>query len=121
MTIPGWLTLGPNWSMAIRPEKETRLITNGVFAYVRHPIYAFSVLLMISTIVVAPSLAMLTVGMTHLALLRLKAKNEENHLVRIHGGAYRDYCSRTGRFFPRISLTTPHSGAVHICGNTEQV
>jgi len=34
-------------------------------------------------------------------LLQLKARNEEAHLLAVHGEVYRRYLGKTGRFFPR--------------------
>jgi len=102
LTIPCWLTLGSNWSLAVVPGKETNLVTRGVFARTRHPIYGLGLVLMAATIAVAPSVAMFLVGASHLAMVLLKAANEERYLKGMHGDAYRTYCRRTGRFFPRL-------------------
>jgi protein-S-isoprenylcysteine O-methyltransferase Ste14 len=102
LTIPCWLTLGSNWSLAVVPSKKTSLVTRGVFARTRHPIYALGIVLMAATVAVAPSVAMFAVGISHLTMVALKAASEENHLKCLHGDSYREYCLRTGRFFPRI-------------------
>jgi protein-S-isoprenylcysteine O-methyltransferase Ste14 len=102
LTVPCWLTLGANWSLAVVPHKQTTLITSGWYGRVRHPIYALGLLLMLATVAVAPSPAMLMVAIVHLTLVVLKATSEERHLQQRHGQAYRDYCGRTGRFLPRL-------------------
>jgi protein-S-isoprenylcysteine O-methyltransferase Ste14 len=107
LTIPCWLGMGRNWSMAVVPRKRSRLITGGMFARVRHPIYALSMLLMLSTMAAAPTPAMLAVGLVHLWMLRHKALSEENYLRQVHGEDYAAYCARTGRFLPRILAATP--------------
>jgi protein-S-isoprenylcysteine O-methyltransferase Ste14 len=38
----------------------------------------------------------------HYFCVRLKAKDEERYLERLHGQAYREYSSHTGRLFPRL-------------------
>jgi protein-S-isoprenylcysteine O-methyltransferase Ste14 len=100
LTVPCWLALGPNWSLAIVPGKKTSLVTAGFYSRVRHPIYALGILLMAATLIVAPSLAMLLVGTSHLALVLLKSATEEQFLKQKHGQAYLDYCRRTRRFVP---------------------
>ncbi len=102
LTVPNWLGMGKNWSMAIVPGKRCRLITSGMFSYVRHPIYALSILLMLATMVVTLSPAMTIVGMIHITMLCLKAISEEHFLTQTHGQSYADYCHRTGRFVPRL-------------------
>jgi len=94
------LALGSNWSLAIVPGKRTSILTEGLYSRVRHPIYALGLLLMAATLTVAPSLAMLVVGASHLGLVLLKAATEEQFLQQVHGPSYIDYCRRTRRFFP---------------------
>jgi protein-S-isoprenylcysteine O-methyltransferase Ste14 len=100
LTVPCWLALGSNWSLAIVPGKRSRLVTQSFYSRVRHPIYALGILLMAATLVVAPSPAMLLVGNSHLALDLLKSVTEEEFLKQKHGRSYLDYCRRTRRFFP---------------------
>ena len=101
-TIPCWLGMGRNWSMAVVPRKRTRLITTGMFSRVRHPIYALSLLLMLATMVSVPTPAMIAIGLVHLWMIRDKALSEERFLRQLHGDEYTMYCSRTGRFLPRV-------------------
>jgi protein-S-isoprenylcysteine O-methyltransferase Ste14 len=96
-----WSRMGTRWRMAVSLEGEQELITDGPFRFVRHPIYALSMLLMLCSAIVVPSAPMLVVALVHLVLLQLKARNEEAHLLALHGEAYRAYLARTGRFFPK--------------------
>jgi len=100
LTIQCWRRMGRDWRMDIS-DRNTSLITDGLFAKVRHPIYAFSIALMIATAIVLPSVAMLIVAAAHIALMNIKARSEEAHLARLHGDVYRRYVERTGRFVPR--------------------
>jgi protein-S-isoprenylcysteine O-methyltransferase Ste14 len=95
-----WSKMGTRWRMDVSLEGKEELITDGLFKYVRHPIYALSLLLMACSIVVVPTVPMFFVGAVHLVLNQLKARNEERHLLAVHGDAYRRYLARTGRFFP---------------------
>lgn len=100
-TIKCWARMGKDWRMAVTGEPSQPLITDGLFARIRHPIYAFSVLLMLCTMVILPTLPMLAAGLAHIALMVLKARNEERHLLTHHGAAYARYLAQTGRFIPR--------------------
>jgi len=99
LTSVCWSRMGRHWRMDISLKGKEELITDGPFRHVRHPIYALSMLLMICSAVVVPTLPMLVVAIAHLVLSYLKARNEENHLLAVHGDLYRRYLARTGRFF----------------------
>lgn len=96
-----WHRMGKSWRMGIDPNDRTQLVCNGPYAYVRHPIYGLSTLIMIATMVAVPNVLMLAAGVVHLLLLQWEARREERHLTNVHGDEYREYARRTGRFFPR--------------------
>ena len=106
LTIRCWRRMGRDWRMDIS-DRNTSLITDGLFARIRHPIYAFSIALMLATAAVLPSLPMLAVAALHVVLMNVKARSEEAHLARMHGDAYRRYVERTGRFIPRPAARHP--------------
>jgi protein-S-isoprenylcysteine O-methyltransferase Ste14 len=98
-----WARMGRDWRMAVAVGEKTNLITDGPFRRIRHPIYAFSILLMICTAVVVPTLPMVVVAVAHVAWMNAKARNEEKHLLATQGESYAQYMQRTGRFIPRRS------------------
>lgn len=110
LSIECWLRMGKNWRMAVAPDQSTELVTGGLYGYIRHPIYALSIALMICTIVVVPTVPVLVVAAIHISLMLAKAGNEERFLEQRFGNTYRDYCSRTGRFLPRMQASTRHAG-----------
>jgi protein-S-isoprenylcysteine O-methyltransferase Ste14 len=95
-----WSRLGLAWRMAVSAAERQPLITDGPFRHVRHPIYALQVLLVGCSLVVVPTAPMLAIAAVHVVLVHLKARNEERHLERVHGDAYRSYAARTRRFLP---------------------
>lgn len=103
VTVRCWARMGRDWRMAVAVGEKTNLITDGPFSRIRHPIYAFQILLMICTVVVVPTLPMLAVAVTHFALMNVKARNEERYLLLTQPEDYSRYVQRTGRFFPRLS------------------
>jgi protein-S-isoprenylcysteine O-methyltransferase Ste14 len=102
LTIKCWARMGDAWRMDVSLATKTALITDGPFQRIRHPIYALSILLMLCSIVVAPTVPMFVVAATHITLMNLKARNEERHLLASHRAAYEGYVRRTGRFLPRF-------------------
>jgi len=103
LTIRCWARMGTDWRMDVAVSKPTNLITDGLFRHIRHPIYAFSMLLMLCSAAILPTVPMAVIAAIHVVLMNLKARNEERHLLRAHGEAYQRYLARTGRFFPRAS------------------
>ena len=96
-----WKRMGKSWRMGIDPGERTGLVVTGPYAYVRHPIYALSSLLMVTTAITLPSPAMIAVAVIHLAFLQWEARREEAFMVSVHGAGYREYRDRVGRFLPR--------------------
>jgi protein-S-isoprenylcysteine O-methyltransferase Ste14 len=105
VTLHCWLTMGRRWSMAVVPSRVGGLVRTGIYALVRHPIYGLSMALMLCSVVVVPTAGMLGVAVTHVVLLVLKARSEEESLLAAHGQEYLDYCRQTGRFWPRLGRT----------------
>jgi len=101
-TIDCWRRMGDDWRMDIG-ERKTSLVTGGLFSRIRHPIYAFSMLLMVCSALILPTVPMIVIALVHLTLMNVKARNEERHLTAMHGDSYSLYVARTGRFFPRLS------------------
>ena len=102
LSIECWTRMGRSWRMAVAADQPTELVTTGLYGYIRHPIYALSILLMLCTVAVAPTLPVAVMGAIHVALMLAKARNEERFLVATQGAPYARYCRRTGRFLPRL-------------------
>ena len=101
LTSVCWSRMGRHWRMDVPLKGEEPLITDGPFRHVRHPIYALSMLLMVCSALIVATAPMLVVAILHLLLMYFKARNEERHLLSVHGDACQRYCARTGRFLPR--------------------
>lgn len=102
LSIECWRRMGKNWRMAVAPDQKTELVTTGLYRYVRHPIYAVSILLMLCTVVVIPTGPVIVMAAIHITMMIMKARNEERFLLGVHGAAYAQYCRRAGRFLPRL-------------------
>jgi protein-S-isoprenylcysteine O-methyltransferase Ste14 len=101
-TVKCWSRMGKDWRMAVTDEPDQPLITDGLFGRIRHPIYAFSMLIVLASVAVVPTAPMAACGAALVSLWVLKAVNEERHMLRQHGDAYAAYLGRTGRFLPRF-------------------
>jgi protein-S-isoprenylcysteine O-methyltransferase Ste14 len=84
-----------------RPQPGTRVIESGLYARVRHPIYAGVLLSALGWALLTASLAALLLVALLAALLDLKARREEAWLIE-HDPTYDAYRRRTRRFIPRL-------------------
>ena len=107
LTVDCWLRMGKNWRMGVSLDQTTELVTTGLFRHIRHPIYALSIVLMLCSLMIIPTLPMLVIAVLHVMLMIVKARNEEHHLRITHGAAYAAYEADTGRFFPRLTSRRP--------------
>jgi protein-S-isoprenylcysteine O-methyltransferase Ste14 len=102
LTFICWRQMGRSWRIGIDPGEKTELVVLGAYRMVRHPIYALSIILMLCTLLAVPTIPMLLVAVIHVTLITMEALREERYLRIVHGNAYIEYCSRTGRFIPRL-------------------
>lgn len=98
-----WVELGRYWRVGVTPGEKAVLIARGPYRFIRHPIYAFTSLLVLCSMVIVPTLAMTLVALPHIILMFLKSRREEQLLLQAHGDVYAAYCKGTGRFLPRIN------------------
>ncbi len=97
-----WIKMGTSWRMGIDPNERTTLVFNGPYAFVRHPIYGLSQVLVIATLAALPSPFMLIIALLHMFFMQWEVRREDKYLVLLHGPAYSNYMQRVGRFFPRL-------------------
>lgn len=81
------------------PEKG-KLITSGVHKYVRHPLYTFSVLVLITN--PAPTITEAYLSGCVMLYFWIGSYFEEKKLIQRFGEDYVEYQKGTGKFFPRI-------------------
>jgi len=82
---------------------QRRLVTDGVYAHVRHPIYAsFTLLIVPGIAIMVRSVLGLSVPVVMYLLLRALIGKEEAHLERQFGDEYVRYRDRANLVFPRL-------------------
>ncbi len=83
-------------------EKTTTLVTRGIFAHIRHPMYASLLALAWAALLEAPSWpgTAIACGVTLLLLVMVFA--EERECLDYFGAAYADYMRRTWRIIPGV-------------------
>jgi protein-S-isoprenylcysteine O-methyltransferase Ste14 len=81
--------------------KENRLVTGGVYAHVRNPIYSAIMFACTGALCIAGNLLFLPLFFVFWALMTVMMKNtEEKWLTERFGTEYRSYCKRVNRAIP---------------------
>jgi protein-S-isoprenylcysteine O-methyltransferase Ste14 len=103
LTVRAQLDMGASWRIGVDVSEKAELITNGVFRYVRNPIFTGMILAFAGVALLVPNVAAL-VGIALIVMgLEVNVRFiEEPHLAGVHGNAYRSYARTAGRFVPWI-------------------
>lgn len=101
-------TMGVSWRIGVYQAERTELVTHGVFAQVRNPIFTAMIAAQAGTALMAPTwMSLLGVPLLAVGIELQVRRIEEPYLTRVHGTAYTDYAARTGRFLPGLGQLTP--------------
>lgn len=95
--------LGRNWSVSLEIRENHSLVTQGVYAWVRHPMYAsFFLWGIMQALLIANWIAGLA-GVLAIGILYAGRHRREEAMMRAaFGEAYDDYCRVTARLLPGI-------------------
>jgi protein-S-isoprenylcysteine O-methyltransferase Ste14 len=92
------ISFGNSWRIGIDEKSAGALVTNGIFAFSRNPIFAFIDLYFVGTFLVNGTLVFLIFAVMTVIGLHYQILQEENFLSSRYGQAYRDYCTQAGRY-----------------------
>jgi protein-S-isoprenylcysteine O-methyltransferase Ste14 len=81
-------------------EKTSRLVTVGIYKYIRHPLYASLIFLAWGAFLKNPVLPGLLLVLAATVFLFLTAKKDETECLQYFGGAYKVYMQSTRMFVP---------------------
>lgn len=99
--LRGFLGLGRNLTPLPRPREDATLVESGIFATIRHPIYAGLILAGVGWGVLTHSLPAVAVAVLLAIYLDAKSRREEAWLSERYA-AYAAYKRRTKRFLPGV-------------------
>jgi protein-S-isoprenylcysteine O-methyltransferase Ste14 len=95
------LNLGRNLTPLPKPKSDAQLVTSGLFAWMRHPIYTALMLLTFGSSLERGHLIALILSACLAVLLEFKSRREEAWLLEQFPD-YAAYRSRVKKFFPGI-------------------
>lgn len=108
LTVVAQVQMGASWRIGVEAGERTELVTTGLFALVRNPIFTGMLAFAGGVALLVPNLP--TIVGAVLAALTIHAQVrlvEEPHLVGVHGTAYRTWAAATGRFVPGLGRLSP--------------
>jgi protein-S-isoprenylcysteine O-methyltransferase Ste14 len=99
VTLVAQVQMGASWRVGI-DDRPTLLVTGGLFAFSRNPIFAGMFLSLAGVVLISPAPWTLIGSAVAVILVSLQVRLEERNLVRMHGHAYATYAAQVGRFVP---------------------
>jgi protein-S-isoprenylcysteine O-methyltransferase Ste14 len=107
LTVVAQFAMGASWRFGTDEQEHTVLVTDGVFAWVRNPIYSAMLVTLVGLVLALPNfIALVALGLAAVAIEVQVRWVEEPLLERGHGGEYRAWAARTGRFVPGIGRSS---------------
>ena len=96
-------TLGRNWSISLELREDHRLITDGIYRYLRHPMYTAFWLWAVAQVLLLPNWVAGPAGLVGFGTLFFgRIGREERMMTQKFGQDYRAYMARTHRIIPWI-------------------
>ncbi|MEZ5229928.1 MAG: isoprenylcysteine carboxylmethyltransferase family protein [Acidimicrobiales bacterium] len=99
-TVVASLRLGRSLTPTPVPRERGSLATDGLYRYVRHPIYTGVLCIVAGLVAASGNVSTLAVGAVTVGFFHLKARWEEHRLAE-HYPDYEAYAAVTPRFIPR--------------------
>ena len=93
--------LGRNWADSLQVRQTHTLVTEGLYRYVRHPMYSAFFLWGVAQLLLLPNWIAGPAGLLGFAILfGFRVNREEEMMVEAFGDQYRVYMQRTARLIP---------------------
>lgn len=104
MAIAVWArrTLSSNWSAAVVFKENHNLITDGPYAYVRHPMYTGLLTMFLAVAILVGQVVGFIVFAIAVFGLLIKARSEENLMLKHFPKEYSKYKERTKMIIPFV-------------------
>ncbi len=101
LTFVAQLQMGDWWRIGVDEEEQTELVNQGIYAYIRNPIYSAVLLFAVGLVfMVMHWCAILMLILGYAGIEFLVKKVEEPYLTKLHGQSYIDYKKNTWSYLP---------------------
>lgn len=102
--------MGASWRIGVDTTERTGLVTSGMFAVVRNPIFTAMLTALLGLTLLVPTALTAAALLCLLLAVEIQVRLvEEPYLMRTHGPAYAHYAQRVGRFLPGLGTLAPHT------------
>jgi protein-S-isoprenylcysteine O-methyltransferase Ste14 len=108
-TLAAQTNMGASWRVGVDAGERTELVTAGLFAHVRNPVFTAMAITATGLALTVPNGVSLLVLAVLIAAIQLQVRVvEEPYLKAMHSPEYTAYAARTGRFIPGIGRLTAY-------------
>lgn len=99
-----WLftSIGNSITPTSATRKEHKLITSGIYRYIRHPLYTIGSSIFITFGMMADNWFIALLGILAFIGMAARTPKEEANLIEKFGSEYIEYMKHTGRFLPNL-------------------
>jgi protein-S-isoprenylcysteine O-methyltransferase Ste14 len=109
LLVWAFVLLGPLMIHEAAVREDHTLIANGPYRFVRHPVYAGYLALLLGSGIASSNVCLMLLWPVSLVGILIQAASEEQVLRARFGEDYERYLGRTGRLFPRLRPTAQGS------------
>lgn len=97
--VGAFVSFGDSWRVGFDTKTPGALVTTGLFAFTRNPIYVFIDLWFLGIFLINGRLIFLIFAALAFAAVHWQILKEERFCANLYGEPYKNYCERTGRYF----------------------
>ena len=103
VTLLSQIQMGDSWRIGVDQKEATTLITHGIYARSRNPIYFGIFIFWLGLCLTFPHLLLWACALICWICIELIVRKiEEPYLIKIHGDTFKNYASETNRYIPKI-------------------
>lgn len=97
--------LGNMWSVTLELREKHKLITSGLYAHVRHPMYMSIILMYAGKAILVPNLVVIAGELAAMAALAfIRVPKEERMMIEEFGEEYQRYMAAVGGIVPKLKI-----------------
>lgn len=106
------IQMGSSWRVGVPKEGPGELVSRGLFAWSRNPIFVGLLLALVALLLWSPTILSAAVLTAAWTLTLVQVRIEEEALRETHGDRYERYAAEVGRWFGRRRLASSSAGAM---------